>query len=109
VDRRTDAKRQAQDEQMMRLRLALNNAYASLRGRAVADSFAAYTIEEAIDAHVDVIEGKGTKVHPSQLDRVERIRNDLIAVAEAIKALPVDSFRPVDDADAVNTPTGDAT
>lgn len=79
---------QAQD-QTIRQRSAIQNAYASLLGEQNNQTFAAFTLEEALDAQIERIAGKGSDAHPNQLDRVARIKNQLLqAVDEVSKTDP---------------------
>jgi len=73
-------------------RRAVNNAYAALVGRQYTESQQAFTFEEALDAHIEAIEGKDDPLHPNELNRVRRIRNELNAAVDAIKALPPEAF-----------------
>ena len=71
-------------------RRAVNNAYAALMGRQYSETQQAFTLEEALDAHIQSIESDDDALHPGALSRVKRI--ELNAAAAAIKALPPEAF-----------------
>jgi len=73
-------------------RRSINNAYSSILGQQYTQTSAAFTFEEALDAHIESIEGDDTTTHPNELNRVERVYNELIAAVEAIKELPPEAF-----------------
>ena len=91
-DKRDDGKQSQREELFLRQRQAINNAYASLQGRQLTQTFAAYTFEEAVDAQVERIEGVSTSVRPNQLDYVENIRNQLLKAADEMKEVPPEQF-----------------
>ena len=76
-DKLDNAEEKAQERLHLRQRQAINNAYSALEGRNYANSFAAFTFEEAADAQIELIEGADTQVHPNKLNRVAKIRGDL--------------------------------
>lgn len=104
----TDKQEQAQEEQDQarntRFRESLANAYAALQAEKTIQSFSAFTLEEALDAQIDRIEGKGTKLRPNELDRVDRILNQVIQAVDQLKSLPPESFSKPDQSSDVNTP-----
>lgn len=94
-----------QDVAFLRQRLALNDAHAALQGRSTSDTFAAFTLEEAADAQIELIEGEGTKTHPSKLERVERTRGALTQAIAALRNVSPGVF--VAPTEAANTPSDD--
>jgi len=94
---------QEQDNQEVRQRIrrALNNAYAFVRGRESVNSFTAYTFEDALDDQIERIEGSGTVLRPNEKERVERIYKDVLAAAEDVEEYSGPS---VSDEENVNTP-----
>jgi hypothetical protein len=85
-------------------RQVINRAYGSLQGRANADTFRAFTFEEALDAHIEEIEGETySQAHPNKLDRVSQMKNDIVRIAEELKTQPPETFALADDEDNVNT------
>lgn len=90
-------------EQNLDLRRILSNAYASLEAEKTTNSFNAYTFEEAMDAQIERIEGKGTPIRPNELDRISKIESELVQAVEKIKAMPPEMFNEKDEAQDVNT------
>ena len=92
----------------MRQRRAINNAYAALEGRSYANTFAAFTFEEAADAHLEVIgPGTGTQAHPCKIDRVKAIQGELNQAVEELKKVPPEAFLDVNLTQTANTPDAD--
>jgi DNA repair ATPase RecN len=103
-----------------RIRRILSNAYAALLGSQTTKSFSAFTFEEAMDAHVDRIEGDSTPIRPNLLERVDNIENQVLRTLEEIKATPPEYFEKRDntpdlytntpeDPDEEELPTGEDT
>ena len=96
-----EAKQELADE----LRRAVSSAYAFVRGQETNDSFLAITFEEVLDQQIERIEGEGTALRPNVLDRITKLKEDILAAVESIKAQPDDFFKAHDDAqDAVTDP-----
>lgn len=96
---------QANEEFHLTQRRSINNAYGSVLGQQYTQTSAAYTFEEALDAHIELIEGEDTTIHPNELNRADRIKNELVAAVEAIQALPPEAFvLKASGEDEVNTP-----
>jgi hypothetical protein len=93
----------AKQEQTIRQRIALDNAYAALLGEQTNQTFAAFTFEEALDLQIEQIQGAGDDAHPNLLNRVERIRSQLLQAVEQIEQVDPSQFQQIDD-QAVNTP-----
>lgn len=87
-----------------RLREALANAQAALQGEKTVQSFSAFTLEEALDAQIERIEGAGTQLRPNELVRVDKILNEVRQSTNQIKALPPEAFVKADPDQDVNTP-----
>lgn len=85
-------------------REALNNAYAALVGQQSIQSWTAFTVEEAVDAQIERIEGASTDKRPNELERVDRIENDCLAAIAALRELPPEQFIEPDPTQDVNTP-----
>lgn len=94
-----DKKQQQADE----YREVLSNAYAFIEGQKSNQSFAALTPEDCMDRFVERIEGKDTEARPNVLNRVTKIKNQVMAAVEKIKLLPADAFRRQSDKTDVNT------
>lgn len=85
-------------------RRILNNAYAFVQGELNTQSFSAITYEELAAQQNERIEGKGTESRPTELERLDKIKQDMLSIVEAIKASdPNDFLIPNPDKD-VNTP-----
>lgn len=87
----------------LREREALNNAYAALLGQQTIQSWTAFTLEEAIDAQVESIEGPSTDKRPNQLERVDRIEQECLAAIKALRNTPPEQFREPEPGEDVNT------
>ena len=85
------------------LRRSLSDAYAALQSDQAQQSFAAFTFEEALDAQIERIEGKGTQLRPNLLDRVARIEARVVQAVDQAKALDPEVFTKPDAATDVNT------
>lgn len=86
------------------LRRSLSHAYAALVGDQTAQSFSAFTLEEALDAQIERIEGKGSAIRPNLLDRVNRVLSETVQAVEQIKQMPPEAFIEADSDKDVNTP-----
>lgn len=84
-------------------RQALNDAYAQLEAEKTIQSFNAFTLEEALQLQIDRIEGEGTKIRPNELDRTERVYQNLVKAVEELKQVPPEKFLTKDNARDVNT------
>jgi hypothetical protein len=94
---------QRQQQFQVRQREAVNNAYAALVGQQYAQSAVAFTFEEALDAHIERIEGPSTPLRPNQIERVDRIENELLAAVESLKQVPPEQIIEPDPEEDVNT------
>jgi hypothetical protein len=87
------------------LRQSISNAYAFVRGQEVADSFLAITFEEVLDQQIARIEDPGTDIRPNVLDRITKIKENILSAIETIKQQPDDFFKRHDSSeDAVSDP-----
>lgn len=87
----------------IRQREALSNAYAALVGQQSIQGWTAFTVEEALDAQIERIEGKSTPKRPNELERVDRIEQEVLAAVAALRDTPPEQFiEPRSDQD-VNT------
>jgi hypothetical protein len=93
----------ARQEQTIRERKSLSDAYASLLGQASVQSWSAFTFEEAVDLQIEAIEGASTSKRPNQLDRVDRIEQSTLDSIAQLKSLPPEEFLEVDPDEDVNT------
>lgn len=84
-------------------RRALNNAYAALEGQKNVMSFAAFTFEDAVDLQIERIEGTGSRLRPNELQRVDRIEQEMLKAVEELKEVPPENFLEHDEENDVNT------
>lgn len=103
-NRGEDEKGVAQQEQNIELRKAINNAYAFVEGQKLVQSFSAVTFEELLDQQIERIEGASTVQKPNELERIERIEQDVLSAVDKIKKLPDDAFKKTPEEGGVNTP-----
>jgi len=89
-------------------REALGNAYAAIKAQENITTFAAFTLEDAIDLQIERIEGEGTPLRPNQLKRVERIKNNVVKAVAELKEMPPEMFEEIDEGEQVNTPVSTA-
>jgi hypothetical protein len=85
-------------------RRALNNALGSLLGSDSSQKFQSFTFEEAVDARIERIEGQSSVYRPSELDRVDRIENELLKTVEELKQVSDEKFQTLSEEENVNTP-----
>lgn len=91
-------------QQAQEYRGALQSAYAFIEGQKAAQSFAAMTPEDCYAAFVERVSGKGTQARPNALERIERVRQNVLAAIEKVRVIPPDDFRAPDPENDVNTP-----
>lgn len=103
-NRGEDEKGAAQQEQNLELRRAINDAYAFVEGQKLVQSFSAVTFEELLDQQIERIEGASSTKRPNELDRIDKIEQDVIAAVDKIKKLPDDAFKKTPEENGVNTP-----
>lgn len=97
-------KENADQQRVQRQREALGNAYAALLGQQSVQSFTAFTFEEALDAQIESIEGKGTALRPNQLGRVDKIEQEAKQAIAQLKSTAPEEFLEADSEEDVNTP-----
>lgn len=97
------AEQQKQQDQL-KLRIALNDAYAALEGQKSVQSFLAFTFEEAISNQIDRLTGTSTRLRPNELDRVNNIQQTLTNAIAQIKQTPPEDFLEPNQGRDVNTP-----
>ncbi len=56
-----------------------------------------------MDRFIERVSGKDTQARPNAINRIARIKNNVIASVEKIKALPASTFRKHDESKNVNT------
>lgn len=90
-------------ELQMRLRRSVGNAYAFVLADQNTQTIASFTLEDALDLQIESIEGGGTQLRPNKLDRLERIKQEIVTAVEQIKELPPEYFQDPDETKDVNT------
>lgn len=83
---------QALQQLNLKERTALSDAYTTLAGQAVTATFQAFTFEEALDAHIEKIEGEGG-LRPNLQKKVTAVEQNLLSVVEQLKAQPPEAFQ----------------
>lgn len=83
---------QALQQLNLKERTALSDAYTTLAGQAVIATFQAYTFEEALDAHIEKIEGTGG-LRPNLKEKVDAVEQNLLSIVEQLKAQPPEAFQ----------------
>jgi len=91
-------------EEIDALRTDVHNAYAFVEGQRFTQSFASFTVEEAMDAYVERLSGKDTQQRPNVINRTKNVAERVAVAVKKIKDLPADAFRAADSATDVNTP-----
>jgi len=91
------------DDLSLQLRVAVNNAYAYVRGQESVQSFLAVTFEDLAAQQIQRLSGKGTPTRPNYIDRIKKVEQDIVNAAQKIKQLPPDAFLPPDESKDVNT------
>lgn len=104
-DSRTPTQR-ARDQQR-EFRRVIAAAIGEVRSNEVRNAFASISLEELADTHVERLEESADPVHPSRLDRLRAIKQNMEDSIEEMKATPASSFRRSDpDNDANTAPDG---
>lgn len=92
------------DDLSLQLRVAVNNAYAFVKGQEITQSFSSVTWEDLAAAQVQRISGKATPTRPSVIARIQKVESDIVSAAQKIKQIPPEAFNPPDPKKDVNTP-----
>ncbi len=90
-------------EQATEFRETLQNAFAYVEGQKTTQSFSALTPEDCFDRFIERIEGKDTTARPNVLNRIAKVRSEVLASIEKIKAMPPEAFRDAREYEDVNT------
>lgn len=91
VDEATDPQDGGEDLSSQ-LRRSVASAYAFVQGQETAESFSAVTFEELLDRQIERIEGPGTDIRPNILDRIRKVKEEVLSAVEEIKRQPDDFF-----------------
>lgn len=87
-----ESQERKQQQHNVQLRTALNDAYAALEGAKYTSTSIAFCFEEAVSLQLQRIEGPGSRIRPSELERVERTEQGLLRAVEQIKSIPPEAF-----------------
>lgn len=74
------------------MRTALNNGYAVLEGSKYTQTAIAFSFEEAVAQQIERITGTGSRIRPSELDRVDNVEQSLLQAVAEIKEIPPEEF-----------------
>jgi len=88
----------------LELRRVINNSVGSVLGRQTSESFFAVTYEELADQQIERISGKGTTTRPNELERVNRIEQEMLSLVEQVRNIPPEKFLLSNPEQDVNTP-----
>lgn len=86
------------------LRRVINNSVGAVLGRQTSESFFAVTYEELADQQIERISGPATTARPNELERVDKIEQDMLALVQQVRNLPPEKFILSDSSQDVNTP-----
>jgi hypothetical protein len=101
----TQNRNQADKQQQANIdiRVSLHDAFTFVESYKSAQSFSAFTAEEAHDRFIERVEGRGTPYRPNVIDRIDRIGQNISAVVAKVKAMPDEAFRRHEAKNDVNT------
>ena len=106
----TDPNYNAEQQANIDLRVALSDAYAAVESAAGTQSFAAYTLEDALQDQINAISGKtNNQNRPNLQDQVTAIVQNLTQAISTMATLPSNFFGTADPSLDVNTPASDET
>lgn len=91
-------------ERIREYRRIVSAAVAELRSEERNTSLQAYTIEDAVDQQIELLVGDSDPHRRSALQRIDKIKDDLLANIDAMKATPPEYFLRQDADGAANTP-----
>ena len=90
-------------EQATEFRETLQDAFSFIEGQKATQSFSALTPEDCFDRYIERVEGKDTTARPNVLNRIAKVRGEVLASIEKIKAMPPEAFREARPDEDVNT------
>lgn len=94
----------ARREQLREFRRIVAEAVGELKSEELRNSFAALSLEELIDDAIKQLDDTGDDpTNPTRLQRIRKIRDDLVNNIEAMKETPPEVFRAPDPDVDVNT------
>lgn len=92
----------SREQKTSNLRVAVNNAYAFLKGAESLQGFQALTFEELVQRQIEQLVG-GVGVDRSEIERVRSFKKNLLGAIAAIKQVSQDQPAGGDNATSVNT------
>ena len=97
------AEADASQSQAQAFRESLQDAYSFVEGQKTVQSFTALTPEDCFDRFIERIEGQDTQSRPNVLNRILKVKNEVLATIEKVKAMPAEAFRDPQPEEDVNT------
>lgn len=94
----------ARREQLREFRRVVAAAVGELRSEELRNAFSALSLEELVDEAVRRLDDSATDpINPSRLQRIRKVRDDLVNNIAAMKETPPEYFRSPDPERDVNT------
>jgi predicted DNA-binding protein len=75
------------------LRGSIEAGVAFVEGQKAIQSFSAFTVEDAIDAYIERIEGADTDARPNVLNRIKKVTSEVVSAVARSRSLPPEAFR----------------
>jgi len=94
---------QASREQLREFRRIVAAAVGEIRSQEVRNTFASLSLEELADQHIERLNDSSDPMHPSRLDRLRTIRDDMANSIQQMKDTPPEAFRRHDSDNDANT------
>jgi hypothetical protein len=98
------AEKDPSQEQAQEYREALSDAYVFIESQKATQSFAALTPEDCYAAFIERVEGSGSQLRPSALERIEKLRQGVHAAIAKVRDIPPENFRTPEPENDVNSP-----
>lgn len=97
------AEEDAAQQRNLDIRVALNDAYAAVKGQETTLTFATITFEELLDQQIERLEGKTLSFRPNELERVAQTEQKGLTAIAQIRGMPTSEAVPPDPDKDVNT------
>lgn len=91
-------------DQLREYRRIVASAVAELRSAEQRNSLMAFTLETAVDQQIELLTGTADPNRRSRLQRVDKVKDDLLSNLQAIRNTPPEWFRRADTDGDANTP-----
>jgi len=95
-------------ESQLKFRTIVSDVVGEIRSEEVSRSFAALSLEELVDQHIDRMTESTSQTRPPRLSRVKQVYNQLVENIEEMKEMDPEEFDARNPADEVNTPPEDS-